>query len=128
MLRVTGRGVVKHEAAPSFGWRHGLRLEHHETSFVDEEQREACRPPGGRALPPLRRQSRRRLGPSQQLLRWGVDLYPDPLVSLARLEDRGPHPFVFYRKCGFAVTGVTPDANGFGQPDIHLAKRVGRLP
>jgi aminoglycoside 6'-N-acetyltransferase I len=55
----------------------------------------------------------------------GIDLYPDPLAHLARLEDRGGHAFGFYRKCGFVVTGVVPDANGFGQPDIHMAKRVG---
>lgn len=54
----------------------------------------------------------------------GVELYPDPLAHLARLEDRGGHPFVFYRRCGFVVTGVVPDANGFGQPDIHMAKRI----
>lgn len=56
---------------------------------------------------------------------FGIELYPDPLEHLARLEDRGGHAFAFYRKCGFAVTGVIPDANGFGQPDIHMAKRVG---
>lgn len=55
----------------------------------------------------------------------GIDLYPDPLAHLAHLEDRGGHAFTFYLKCGFAVTGVIPDANGFGQPDIHMAKRVG---
>ncbi|HEY5947928.1 MAG TPA: GNAT family N-acetyltransferase [Kofleriaceae bacterium] len=55
----------------------------------------------------------------------GIDLYPDPLAHLARLEDRGGHPFGFYLKCGFAITGVVPDANGFGQPDIQMAKRVG---
>jgi aminoglycoside 6'-N-acetyltransferase I len=56
----------------------------------------------------------------------GIELYPDPLAQLATLEDRAGHPFAFYRKLGYAVTGVTPDANGFGQPDIHMAKRVGR--
>jgi aminoglycoside 6'-N-acetyltransferase I len=56
----------------------------------------------------------------------GVDLYPDPIAHLARLQDRGGHSFAFYVKCGFAVTGVTPDANGFGQPDLHMSKRVGR--
>ena len=55
----------------------------------------------------------------------GIDLYPDPIAHLARLQDRGGHSFAFYLKCGFAVTGVTPDANGFGQPDIHMSKRVG---
>jgi aminoglycoside 6'-N-acetyltransferase I len=56
----------------------------------------------------------------------GVDLYPDPIAHLAHIEDRGGHAFSFYRRCGFAITGVTPDANGFGQPDIHMSKRVGR--
>lgn len=56
----------------------------------------------------------------------GIDLYPDPVAHLARLQDRGGHAFMFYRKCGFAITGVTPDANGFGQPDIHMSKRVAR--
>jgi aminoglycoside 6'-N-acetyltransferase I len=56
---------------------------------------------------------------------YGVDLYPDPLVHLERLTERGGHPTVFYRKCGFAVVGVTPDASGLGKPDIHMAKRVG---
>jgi aminoglycoside 6'-N-acetyltransferase I len=54
----------------------------------------------------------------------GVDLYPDPLVHLAALADRGGHPFGFYRRVGFAVAGVLPDANGLGQPDIFLAKRL----
>jgi len=55
----------------------------------------------------------------------GIDLYPDPIVHLAKIEDRAGHPFVFYLKCGFSITGVTPDANGFGEPDIHMSKRVG---
>jgi len=54
----------------------------------------------------------------------GIDLYPDPLARLATLEDVGGHPFRFYLKCGFVVVGVVPDANGFGKPDILLAKRV----
>lgn len=54
----------------------------------------------------------------------GVELYPDPLAHLARIEDRKGHPFGFYRRCGFAVVGVVPDANGFGKPDILMAKRI----
>ena len=54
----------------------------------------------------------------------GLDLYPDPLAHLAALADRGGHPFAFYKKEGFAVAGVLPDANGLGQPDIFLAKRL----
>lgn len=55
----------------------------------------------------------------------GVDLYPDPLAHLQSIRDIGGHPFAFYRKCGFAVVGVIPDANGPGKPDIVLAKQVG---
>ena len=56
----------------------------------------------------------------------GVDLYPDPLAHLAAIEDRRGHPFAFYQRCGFALVGVLPDANGFGKPDIFLAKRIRR--
>ncbi|HEY3108327.1 MAG TPA: GNAT family N-acetyltransferase [Chloroflexota bacterium] len=56
----------------------------------------------------------------------GVDLYPDPLAHLAAIEDRRGHPFGFYRRCGFALVGVVPDANGPGKPDILLAKRIGQ--
>lgn len=61
---------------------------------------------------------------SNQTSLGGRDLYPDPLQALAELEDRQGHPFVFYRKCGFSVVGVLPDANGFGKPDIFLARRL----
>jgi aminoglycoside 6'-N-acetyltransferase I len=54
----------------------------------------------------------------------GLDLYPDPLAHLATLADRAGHPFAFYKKVGFAVAGVLPDANGLGQPDVFLAKRL----
>jgi aminoglycoside 6'-N-acetyltransferase I len=59
---------------------------------------------------------------------FGVDLYPDPLTHLARLRNLRGHPFEFYRKLGFAVAGVVPDANGPGKPDILMAKRVGNRP
>lgn len=54
----------------------------------------------------------------------GLDVYPDPLISLANLQDVRGHPFVFYRKLGFAVVGIIPDANGLGKPDILMAKRL----
>ncbi|MCU0474738.1 MAG: GNAT family N-acetyltransferase [Anaerolineae bacterium] len=56
----------------------------------------------------------------------GVDVYPDPLAHLMALENRRGHPFTFYRKQGFVLVGVIPDANGFGKPDILMAKRVAR--
>ena len=55
----------------------------------------------------------------------GVDLYPDVLEHLAGLRNLRGHPYEFYQKLGFAVVGVVPDANGFGKPDILMAKRVG---
>ena len=54
----------------------------------------------------------------------GVDLYPDVVAHLARLRDLGGHPFGFYQRLGYSVIGVMPDANGFGKPDIYLAKRL----
>jgi aminoglycoside 6'-N-acetyltransferase I len=54
----------------------------------------------------------------------GVDLYPNPLEHLARIEDRTGHPFRFYQSVGFVLVGVLPDANGPGKPDLFMAKRV----
>jgi aminoglycoside 6'-N-acetyltransferase I len=54
----------------------------------------------------------------------GVDLYPDPLVHLAQIQSIRRHPFTFYRKLGYALVGVVPDANGSGKPDILMAKKV----
>ena len=55
----------------------------------------------------------------------GIDLYPDVLEHLRRLTDMGRrHPFLFYQRLGFAVTGIVPDANGPGKPDIYMSKRL----
>jgi aminoglycoside 6'-N-acetyltransferase I len=55
----------------------------------------------------------------------GVDLYDDLPGRLANLRDLGRnHPFLFYRKLGYIVTGVMPDANGPGRPDIYMSKAV----
>lgn len=56
----------------------------------------------------------------------GIDLYDDLLGHLAAIRNLKAHPFEFYRKCGFVITGVVPDANGPGKPDILMARRVGR--
>jgi len=56
----------------------------------------------------------------------GIELYPNVLASLATLSNLRRHPFGFYRKVGFEVVGILPDANGPGKPDIWMAKRVGK--
>lgn len=54
----------------------------------------------------------------------GIELYPDPLAHLASIENTGRHPYEFYQRCGYTLTGVVPDANGPGKPDIHMTKRI----
>ena len=54
----------------------------------------------------------------------GIDLYPNVLEHLATIENLKGHPYQFYQKQGYTITGVIPDANGFGQPDIMLTKRI----
>jgi aminoglycoside 6'-N-acetyltransferase I len=54
----------------------------------------------------------------------GIDLYPDVLNHISQIKNLGEHPFEFYQKLGFVITGVIPDANGFGKPDILMTKRV----
>lgn len=53
-----------------------------------------------------------------------VDLYPDVLGHAGRIRVTGRHPVDFYRRQGFVVVGLIPDANGPGRPDIWMAKRV----
>ena len=53
----------------------------------------------------------------------GVDLYPNVLEHLANIEKLRGHPYEFYQKLGFSLTGVVPDVNGPSKPDIYMAKR-----
>ncbi len=55
---------------------------------------------------------------------FGKDLYPDVLGHAANIRNVKGHPFEFYRKCGYTVVGILPDANGYGKPDIFMAKRL----
>jgi aminoglycoside 6'-N-acetyltransferase I len=58
-----------------------------------------------------------------------VDLYGDVPMHIAGLRDLGrSHPFLFYRTLGYVVTGVMPDANGRGRPDIYMSKRLRPIP
>lgn len=54
----------------------------------------------------------------------GVDLYPHVLEHITNIKNLCRHPFEFYQKLGFSIVGVIPDANGFGKPDIFMAKRL----
>jgi aminoglycoside 6'-N-acetyltransferase I len=55
---------------------------------------------------------------------FGADLYPQVLERLLRLEPVGTHPYTFFRRMGFVVVGVLPDADGIGRHDILMAKRI----
>lgn len=57
-----------------------------------------------------------------------IDLYPNVIDKLSRIKNIANHPFEFYEKLGYEVTGTIPDANGFGKPDILMCKRVGLPP
>jgi aminoglycoside 6'-N-acetyltransferase I len=54
-----------------------------------------------------------------------VELYPNVIAHLANVRNLREHPYEFYRKLGFVMVGIMPDANGRGKPDIYMAKRVG---
>lgn len=53
-----------------------------------------------------------------------VDLYPNILENVLNIRNLRGHPFEFYQKLGYVISGVIPDANGFGKPDILMCKRV----
>ncbi len=55
----------------------------------------------------------------------GADLYPDIPGRIATIRNLRGHPYEFYQRLGFVITGLMPDANGRGKPDIYMAKRVG---
>lgn len=56
----------------------------------------------------------------------GVNLFPDPWPHIAHIRNLRRHPYEFYLKQGYVITGVVPDANGLGKPDILMAKSLVR--
>jgi aminoglycoside 6'-N-acetyltransferase I len=56
-----------------------------------------------------------------------VDLYDHLWERIANIRNLKNHPFEFYQKQGFQIVGVLPDVNGFGKPDIYMAKRLTAL-
>ena len=53
-----------------------------------------------------------------------TDLYNDLWEKIRDVRNLKRHPFEFYQKMGYIITGVVPDANGVGKPDILMAKKV----
>jgi GNAT superfamily N-acetyltransferase len=56
----------------------------------------------------------------------GVNLFPDPSPHIAAIRNLRRHPYEFYQLLGYVITGVVPDANGLGKPDILMAKSLAR--
>lgn len=54
----------------------------------------------------------------------GVDLYDDTFARLTGIEARQPHAFEFWRRIGYQIVVVVPDAEGPGEPSISLARRL----
>jgi len=52
-----------------------------------------------------------------------VNLYDDLPGRIERFNP-GTHQSGFYRKLGYRIIGVMPDANGVGKPDIFFGKRL----
>ncbi len=53
----------------------------------------------------------------------GVDLYDSVPRHIEDLRDLGcKHPVLFYRRLGYVVTGIMPEANGPGKPDIYMSR------
>lgn len=53
-----------------------------------------------------------------------VDLYENLWDQVKNIRNLKGHPFEFYQKLGYIITGVVIDANGLGKPDIIMSKRV----
>lgn len=53
-----------------------------------------------------------------------VDLYENTWEKIRNIRNFKGHPFEFYQKLGYVITGVVPDANGIGKPDILMSKKI----
>ena len=48
----------------------------------------------------------------------------DLFGEIAAIRNLANHPYEFYRKCGYRIVGVIPDANGPRKPDIWMWKKL----
>ncbi len=55
---------------------------------------------------------------------YGKDLYPNVWEYIPTIQNLDGHAFGFYQKVGFVIYGLIPDANGLGEHDIMMAKRL----
>ena len=55
-----------------------------------------------------------------------VDLYENLWEKIRDVRNFKRHPYEFYQKLGYVITGIVPDANGIGKPDIIMSKKVTR--
>lgn len=53
-----------------------------------------------------------------------INVYENLWDKIKNIQNFKRHPFEFYQKMGYVITGIVPDANGIGKPDILMAKRV----
>jgi aminoglycoside 6'-N-acetyltransferase I len=53
-----------------------------------------------------------------------TDLYENLWEKIRDIRNLKGHPYEFYQRMGYVISGVVPDANGPGKPDILMAKRV----
>jgi aminoglycoside 6'-N-acetyltransferase I len=54
------------------------------------------------------------------------DVYENLWDKIKNIQNIKGHPFEFYQKMGYIISGIVPDANGIGKPDILMAKKVNR--
>ena len=53
-----------------------------------------------------------------------VNLFENLWEKIRDIRNLKNHPYEFYQKMGYMITGVVPDANGIGKPDILMAKKL----
>jgi len=53
-----------------------------------------------------------------------VNLYESLWEKIRDIRNLKNHPYGFYQKMGYMITGVVIDANGIGKPDILMSKRI----